>query len=596
MHWSFRTRLIVSSTSQIVGFTVAAVLVLAILTGQYTDRQTAAGDDVTRASFALTIDLHRTAWRRETQEFARSPVLLATAAIPAVDEPTLLDALALFAAPMAAVLDAEGRVIAGRGGFVRGAQLLPRATERGAIKVSDHLWQTPAGSAFIALAPLVQDGELLGHLVRGELLDDRLAMRLSSLAGRDAVLVHAKAVVGSRWQAAPTEVPDLSALTELDEAALPPRGRALTLQVDDQPRPGLVLALHPDGGLAFLAQDLQEVEALRRRALTWLFGCGLLTVLLGILLALRNAARLSQPLRTLVAASDRIGAGDLNSRVRDVPTDDEFAQLAQSFNAMATTVQRLIAEVSDKAARAEAANRVKDAFMASISHELRTPLTGIQSTAELLLQFGAESSEAERTEFLSTILTQAERLGRRISDALDYTSLASGTTQWTLGRVDLVPACREAWRRLESLLALKPVELRIGGASEAILQGDRERITQALQHLLHNAWTWSPPNLAVDITIATDSLGATIEIADRGPGLAPSDRERVFDAFTQGGDPLVDKPNGMGVGLKIAHEVARCHGGTIAYDDRPGGGACFRMSLLRSGRPIDLQTQMSASN
>lgn len=595
MPWSFRTRLIVASTTQIVGFTVAAVLVLAILMGQFSARQAAASDEITRASFTLTIDLHRDAWRRETEEFARSPVLLATAAIPAVDEPTLLDALTEFAAPMAAVLDPEGRVLAGRGGFRRGTGLLPRGAGAVMTKVSDHLWQTDAGPALIARAPLVHGGELLGHLVRGEPVDDRMAARLSGLAGRDALLVHAQVVVGSHWQVAPSGEPDTAELANLAEGDVPSKGRPVTLQVDGMPHSGLVLPLHPDGGLAFLAQDLRDIESLRHRALTWLFGCGLLTAALGILLALRNAARLSKPLRTLIAASDRIGAGYLQSRVPDLPTDDEFAQLAHSFNAMATTVQKLVAEVSDKAARAEAANRVKDGFMASISHELRTPLTGIQSTAELLLQFGAESSEAERNEFLTTILTQAERLGRRISDALDYTSLAGSTTQWTIGRVDLQLACREACRRLESLHELKAVEFRFGGASEVLLQGDRERITQALQHLLHNAWTWSPAAATADITLTADDEGATIEIADRGPGLARADRERVFDAFSQGGDALVDKPAGIGIGLKIAIEVARHHGGKIEYSDRSGGGACFRMELKRSARPIDLPATPAAS-
>jgi signal transduction histidine kinase len=258
---------------------------------------------------------------------------------------------------------------------------------------------------------------------------------------------------------------------------------------------------------------------------------------------------------------------------------------------MAETVQQLVDDVGDKAARAEAANRAKDGFLTSISHELRTPLTGIQSTAELLQQFGDEASPAERVDFVATILCEAERLGQRISDALDYAALAGGTAEWTIGRVELHYCCEQACRRLASLQQLKPVAFRFAGLDEALLYGDREHITQAIRHLAHNAWTWSPSGGTVDIAVQSiaDGIadGFVVEVADRGPGIAPAERARVFERFAQGGDVLVDKPAGIGIGLKIVAEVAAMHGGTIDYADRAGGGACFRFALRTADRPID---------
>jgi signal transduction histidine kinase len=298
----------------------------------------------------------------------------------------------------------------------------------------------------------------------------------------------------------------------------------------------------------------------------------------------------------LTAAADRMGHGDLGARVGVIAgDDDELNRLARSFNAMADTVQQLVADVTDKAARAEAANRAKDAFLTSISHELRTPLTGIQSTAELLQQFGEGATPEDRAEFLGTILRESERLGRRIGDALDYAALAGGKVKWTLGRVDLAQVCAAACGRLDSLQELKRVEFDIHGGS-AMLQGDREHVTQAVYHLAHNAWTWSPAGGAVDVTVRRAEGGFAVEVADRGPGIRPEDRDRIFDSFVQGGDVLVDKPSGIGIGLKIAKEVALVHGGGIEYDDRPGGGAVFRLVLRCDDRPIDRLTATHAAS
>jgi signal transduction histidine kinase len=267
--------------------------------------------------------------------------------------------------------------------------------------------------------------------------------------------------------------------------------------------------------------------------------------------------------------------------------DRELGALARSFNAMAATMQTLVRDVTDKAARAEAANRAKDGFLTSVSHELRTPLTGIQSTAELLQQFGDGATPEERAEFLGTILREAERLGRRIGDALEFANLAGGKARWTIGRVDLRRICEEACRRLHGLQGLKPVEFRILGDDGAVLAGDREHLTQAVHHLVHNAWQWSQAEGEVEIVVRRVQNGFVIDVADRGPGLRQEDRERVFELFTQGGDVLVDKPAGIGIGLKIAAEVAAVHGGAIEYSDRAGGGACFHLLVRTVERPID---------
>ncbi len=589
MALGFRDRLLLGSAVKVVTFVTIAVIGLAVLTGRHASEQVLQAIDESRASFGIQMELHLRAWRRETREFARSPVLLAMAAIPGVDAATFDDQLHGMAAPLVAVVDPKGKVLAGRGGFVVGADVRTMPGFEAALQsdVEDHVWLLPEGPALVAVAPLAQGGELLGALVRGERIDHALANRLGAIGASDVMLVHDGQVLGRRWRKQPKGVVDLRALQDLLIADLPPEGLPLSLDVDGELRRGLALRLHDDGGIAFLSHDVSHIEALRDDARLWLLGSGALLALTGLVFALHMASRLARPLQALTSASDRMGRGDLGVRVDDRGMDRELGALARSFNAMAATMQTLVRDVTDKAARAEAANRAKDGFLTSVSHELRTPLTGIQSTAELLQQFGDGATPEERAEFLGTILREAERLGRRIGDALEFANLAGGKARWTIGRVDLRRICEEACRRLHGLQGLKPVEFRILGDDGAVLAGDREHLTQAVHHLVHNAWQWSQAEGEVEIVVRRVQNGFVIDVADRGPGLRQEDRERVFELFTQGGDVLVDKPAGIGIGLKIAAEVAAVHGGAIEYSDRAGGGACFHLLVRTVERPID---------
>lgn len=577
------------ATVLVVTFVAVAVLVLSILSERYAAEQIDQEVDEARQSFFMQMELMVRSWRRETEVLARSPYLLATAAIPDVDEATLELALDNLQAPVIALTCSDGKVLASRGGWATGTDLTQEPGFRSAVTggVESHVWRHPNGLAIVAVAPLVQGNELLGSLVRGRLVDAALAERIGALAGRDVVLLHEGEQLGRCSQSLVHREAYIEELQKLRHGGLPAAGVTVTFHADGIDYGGLALRLHPDNGIAYMSYDLDAVETVREQARMWLFAAGILLILGGVAFAARTASRLSQPLHALTKASDRLRNGDLTARVDAAPMDQEFGGVARSFNAMADTTQQLVADVRDKATRAEAANRAKDAFLTSISHELRTPLTGIQSTAELLQQYGDETSVEERSEFLATILREADRLGQRIGDALDYAALAGDGAKWTMGRVDLQQVCEQACRRLTSLQDLKAVHVQIECCPDAVLQGDREHITQAVYHLVQNAWTWSPPNGVVDVIVAAVAGGFTVEVADKGPGITPDERARIFETFSQGGDVLVDKPAGIGIGLKIAAEVAHMHGGSIEYSDRTNGGARFHLLLRTQDRAID---------
>ncbi|MCA8966470.1 MAG: HAMP domain-containing histidine kinase, partial [Planctomycetes bacterium] len=521
MRLRLRERLQVGVTSLLVAFVATAVTILGTLSDNYATEQIAKQVREGRESFRTQMRQIRAQLRSETGFLARTPMLLAAAGIEGVDQATFDDVfdeiLRQFTEPdeggdrpdrprLLAVVDARGHVIAARGGAWRAGDDVhdrPGLAEVLAGATRDAVWRGHDGPCLVAAAPLAQRDELLGVLVVGEPIDGALAHNIGAIAGRDVILAADDRVLAEHWRdEAPAEL-DASALTHLRHDTVGAQGMEIAVTVDGKVRSGLAVQLHPDGGVAFLPHDLDAIEGLRGSARSWLLLTGAVLTLLGLGFATRTAGNLSGPLQALIRATDRMRTGDLGSRVDAVRMDLELGHLASSFNDMAETVQTLVRDVSDKAARAEAANRAKDGFLTSVSHELRTPLTGIQSTAELLQQFGEQASPEERAEFLGTILIEAERLGQRISDALEFASLVGGTTGWTLGRVDLLAACEQACRRLDGLAPLKNVDIQILCPPDAVLQGDRERITQAIYHLVHNAWKWTAADSAIEVAVQT---------------------------------------------------------------------------------------------
>lgn len=593
MQMGFQTRLMLGTTLLAVVFVGTSAMALAQLVDGFSDQLVAREYDEARRRFDAQMRLIKGALQTEASELSRSPRLLATAAIPEVDEVTFADVLAELPSPLIAVLDTKGRVLAGRRSWPHGEDLSQMAgygehLETGAA--TTQTWRHPSGLALVGIAPLVQGGELFGSLICGQLIDDEFAAQLGSVAGRNVLMLHEGQRLGGLWQSGYPSSPELAELLGLRHADMSAHGTPMSVVVAEQEHTGIALPLDEHHGIVFLAHDFSAVIALRDNMRSLLCLIGGVLIAAGLVLSKRAATRLSRPLRQLTAAADELRAGKLDTRVGDLGADRELQTLAQSFDAMSETMQSLVVDVRDKAARAEAANRAKDGFLTSMSHELRTPLTGIQSVAELLKEYGDEASAEERADFLGTILGESERLARRITDSLEYAAMAGDTAQWTLGKVDLAEACREAWRRVEGLSDIKSVNMQLSGRDDARLRGDRERIVQALEHLLHNAWKWSPADGQIDVRIEAEANDFHIAIMDCGPGLSVDQHAHVFGRFNQGGDVLVDKPDGIGLGLQIALEVAQMHGGTIDYCDREdgaAGGACFRMQLATSDRPID---------
>lgn len=227
-------------------------------------------------------------------------------------------------------------------------------------------------------------------------------------------------------------------------------------------------------------------------------------------------------------------------------------------------LQRELAENERLAALGRAA--------AGIAHEVRTPLGSIQGAAEILGEDYA--ADHPRRAYYDILLEECRRMGRVVNDFLALGRPLS----LQLRRGPLFPLLEEAMESVRSEAQAKGVRLLLcPGTPPFALEVDRDRLRQALENLLRNAVAASPADGEVSVSCAREADRLLIRVRDRGQGVAAEEREKIFEPF------FTRRKDGTGMGLAVARQVARAHGGELAYEPAEGGGACFRIELPGGG-------------
>lgn len=341
---------------------------------------------------------------------------------------------------------------------------------------------------------------------------------------------------------------------------------------------------------------IAHVRKIQRNVAVLVLASALLAALASILVV-RFAF---QPLRELVDATKQIGSGEFRAAETRLPMDGELGELSSALIAMhfaleaksnelsgsnrdlerriAERTQRLQAALDE----AQKAERTRDNILSCISHEFRTPLASVRAFAEILLQHPDESIETRR-EFLEIILVESERLGELVTNILDYVKFLSGDVNWILDPVDLLAVSKEAATRFETLLSEHRMTLKIEARDDLpSVRCDHDKILRAVSNLLSNAIKFSPDGSQIELRASSRAGAVDLAVIDHGIGIAPEDRDRIFQRFHQTEDTLTGKPQGSGLGLPIAREIVERHGGTLRLESAKGHGSTFHMVL-----PID---------
>jgi two-component system sensor histidine kinase GlrK len=191
---------------------------------------------------------------------------------------------------------------------------------------------------------------------------------------------------------------------------------------------------------------------------------------------------------------------------------------------------------------------------------------------------------AAQREIVAILQSNSTQLQRLIEDLLNYQREVALEGQLATTRVDLAGVARAVIETHKLDAARRAVTIALH-ALPAVAMADEEKLRIVVDNLVSNAIKFSPDGGTVRVVVQPDDSDVVLEVTDEGPGVAPEDRDKVFDWFFQGARPSGGRVKGSGLGLAIARELAEAHGGTIEVGDGPGGR--FRVVVPQGGPPGD---------
>lgn len=218
-------------------------------------------------------------------------------------------------------------------------------------------------------------------------------------------------------------------------------------------------------------------------------------------------------------------------------------------------------------------------FISAVTHELKTPIAGIRLSLETVLS-GRASGESER-QFLRNALADAERLQNLVEKVLELTRFASGVHRLNIQLSDLSQLVEEELLSAQIRAEARGIKLEAQIPPGVMVPHDGEGVAIILSNLLENAFKYaSSSEPTVWVKLRVERGEAVLEVSDNGIGIPPEELPKIFGVFYRGGDEVARRTPGTGIGLFVAQEIAKAHGGKLeAESPGPGRGATFRLIL-----------------
>jgi PAS domain S-box-containing protein len=230
----------------------------------------------------------------------------------------------------------------------------------------------------------------------------------------------------------------------------------------------------------------------------------------------------------------------------------------------------------EAAERLRALDEMKNTFLAAVSHELRSPLTAILGLA-LTLEQQPDLPREERVDLLSRLVGNARKLDRLLTDLLDIDRLQRGIVTPRYRMIDVGALVR---RTVEDLDVAADRRLLVQ-AEPAVAEVDPAKLERIVENLVANAARHTAPDRTIWVAVREEAGGVLLAVEDDGPGVPPELRDAIFEPFRQGPSATPHTP-GTGIGLSLVARFAELHGGRAWVEERPGGGASFRVWLPAS--------------
>jgi signal transduction histidine kinase len=286
-------------------------------------------------------------------------------------------------------------------------------------------------------------------------------------------------------------------------------------------------------------------------------------------------SRLAAP---LVVGARTVGMVSLVRVEPDAFSDDEIELISLLGRFLGSAVQNMRAYEAERATVEELRrlSALRADFVSMVSHELRSPMAAVIGSAKTLRQRWRELTPEQRESFLGLIEHETNRLTELVGDVLDTSRIESGSFSYSFGDVDLAELIQESAAAAGS----GQDEVRINANVRRplpLIRGDRERLRQVITNLIDNAVKYSPAGNEVVVNAFADNGRISVEVRDRGPGVAREHQLLIFQKFGRVSGEHAQP--GTGLGLFIARSIAQAHGGTLEVHSAPTEGATFALVL-----------------
>ncbi len=323
----------------------------------------------------------------------------------------------------------------------------------------------------------------------------------------------------------------------------------------------------PGGPEMYLFTSLSSEQAILNELVTIGAVSGGLALLGAAGVAFLATRNVLVPIRRLGHAARMLGQGDLDVRL-EVKGTDEIADVSRTFNETAQALARSM----DELRAMDAASR---RFVADVSHELRTPLTAMTAVTEVLED--VEDADPTTISAAHLIANETKRLARLVEDLMEISRFDAGTAAMRIEDINLPEL-------IEATLAARGWTTKVAVAAPPLLgtRIDARRMDVVIANLVGNALKHGGE--PVDLAVFGDGGFVIVQVADSGPGIPAEALPHIFDRFYKA-DKARGRSEGSGLGLSIAFENARMHGGVLSAGNRPEGGAVFTLRFPKE--PIE---------
>jgi signal transduction histidine kinase len=426
--------------------------------------------------------------------------------------------------------------------------------------VEGHLYEVFLQDIYFGPASARQ---VLGYLLLGYEIDDRVARDLSRVAASEVAFRYGDAIVRSTLK--PAQESELLRVSPRTAAGVPPQGDEIRLDGErflatsvDLPMPsGPALDL-------WVLKSFDQATAFLSSLNELLLALGLTAVLAGSLLVFLISHTFTRPLENLVAGVRALEQGDYAYPLH-AQGGDEVAEVTGTFDRMRTNLQKTQRELLD-AERLATIGRMAS----SISHDLRHSLAAVVANAEFLCE--SNLTPAQREDLYAEIRIAVNQMTELIESLLEF-SRTRESLRPSYG--DVRSAVERAVQGVKAHPEFQRIRIRISAEGSTEGWFDFKKLERALLNLLLNACEVVPAESGkIEIELRRKGENLEIRIADNGPGIAEAVRDRLFEPFVSHG-----KENGTGMGLTVVQKILQDHGGDVGVEQTSASGTTFRVSV-----------------